>query len=71
MAVKLFLPGKRKFTLALIATGVGAALTVFLIRMGVPAKEAAQISAIVTASLWGYIGLEGGRDIVRTWKKPE
>lgn len=71
MATKSLLPGMRKFVLALIGTVVGAVLTLYLVQGGETALDAAIVAAAVTAPLWAFIGIEGGRDIVRTWRKPE
>jgi len=65
---RTFMPGKKKFTLALIATGVTVALTVYLTQTGTPARDAVTIALVAVASLWGFIGIEGGRDIVRERK---
>ena len=65
------LNGKRKFILAIIATLISAALTVYFVREGTPALDAAAIAAVVVGSLWAFIGIEGGRDIVRTWRDPK
>jgi uncharacterized membrane protein len=71
MAAKSFLPGKKKFLLALVATVIGAAITVYLVHKGESAMEAATVAGVVVGSLWLFIGVEGGRDIVRTHRKPE
>jgi putative flippase GtrA len=71
MGTESFLKHKRKFLLAVLGTITGAGLMIYMIHAGVPAREAAEITAIALASLWGFIAVEGGRDVVRTWRNPE